>query len=182
MEMQGKVIPSRIAIFAQCVDGLSPVQDEYSTFVLTRFRPWDDAAPGLRGIELGYIFFVTVCDDAHLTCYSACSFCGKQGSFGAMVVVNTSHPFPSACVHFPEKHVRGSAKKRRRSMSAASVNSEGPGTIAAEEESSCTLCFRYNSMLYMDCIEDNEMVIVEQPWLNVVSTFPDALQRRVYGT
>jgi hypothetical protein len=36
-------------------------------------------------------------------------------------------------------------------------------------------------MLYMDFIQGNEMVIVEQPWLSVVATFPDALQRRVYG-
>jgi hypothetical protein len=37
-------------------------------------------------------------------------------------------------------------------------------------------------MLYMDFAASNEMVVVEQPWLNVVATFPDALQRRVYGS
>lgn len=37
-------------------------------------------------------------------------------------------------------------------------------------------------MLFMDYIGDHELVIVEQPWLNVVATFPDALQRKVYGT
>jgi hypothetical protein len=37
-------------------------------------------------------------------------------------------------------------------------------------------------MLCLEFIDKHEMVIVEQPWLNVVATFPDALQRRVYGT
>lgn len=95
-----------------------------------------------------------------------------------MVVVDTSKLFPNACRHFPETHVR--TKKRRRSVSVASVNSTADEP--APEESSCTICLRYNSMLYMDCIDDNEMVIVEQPWLNVVATFPEALQRKVYGT
>lgn len=94
-----------------------------------------------------------------------------------MLVVDTSKPFPNACRHFPESHVRG--KKRKRSLSVASVGSEAAGAL---DESPCTLCLRYNSMLYMDCIDQNEMVVVEQPWLNVVATFPDALQRRVYGT
>jgi hypothetical protein len=48
--------------------------------------------------------------------------------------------------------------------------------------SKCTLCLRYNSMLGMDFIGSEEMVIVEQPWLSVVATFPAALERRVYGS
>jgi len=54
--------------------------------------------------------------------------------------------------------------------------------VDAANQTTCTMCLRYNSMLYMDFVSDNEMVVVEQPWLNVVATFPDALQRRVYGT
>jgi hypothetical protein len=34
----------------------------------------------------------------------------------------------------------------------------------------------------MDFIDKNEMVIIEQPWLDIVATFPDALQRTVYGS
>ena len=37
-------------------------------------------------------------------------------------------------------------------------------------------------MLFMNFVADHEMVVVEQPWLNVVATFPGALQRKVYGT
>ena len=46
----------------------------------------------------------------------------------------------------------------------------------------CIICLRYNSMLYMDFIEDNEMLVVEQPWLSVVASFPEALERKMYGT
>jgi hypothetical protein len=96
-----------------------------------------------------------------------------------MVVVDTHRPFPTACRLFPESHVRG--KKRTRALSVTSCD----GPSATEElqiESTCTLCLRYNSMLHLDFISANEMVIVEQPWLTVVSTFPEALQRSVYGS
>lgn len=43
------------------------------------------------------------------------------------------------------------------------------------------MCLRYNGMLFMDFADANEMIVVEEPWLNVVSTLPDALQRKVYG-
>jgi len=58
----------------------------------------------------------------------------------------------------------------------------------------CTMCLRYNSMLHLDFVTSNdgdgngnedgnvEMVIVEQPWLSVVASLPEALHRRVYGS
>lgn len=88
-------------------------------------------------------------------------------------------PLPKHSRVFPETHVRG--KKRKR-------HSSGPGVGApkqAEKTSSngnCTICLRYNSMLYMDFIAKNEMLVVEQPWLSVVASFPEALERKVYGT
>jgi U3 small nucleolar RNA-associated protein 4 len=44
------------------------------------------------------------------------------------------------------------------------------------------ICLRYNSVLHMDFLAENEMVIVEQPWLNVIATFPDAMERKVFGS
>jgi hypothetical protein len=46
---------------------------------------------------------------------------------------------------------------------------------------SCTICLQYNGMLYMNFLGPKEMVVVEQPWLEVVETFPDAIHRRIYG-
>jgi len=105
-----------------------------------------------------------------------------QGSFGAIVAMNTEENFPQQCRVFPETHVRR-GKKRKRSRSLSESQSADEGDVAeANKETTCAMCLRYNSMLYMDFVDNDEMVIVEQPWLNVVATFPDALQRKVYGT
>jgi hypothetical protein len=45
----------------------------------------------------------------------------------------------------------------------------------------CSICLQYNGMLYLNFVGQNEMVVVEQPWLEVVETLPEAIQRRVYG-
>ena len=46
---------------------------------------------------------------------------------------------------------------------------------------SCTICSHYKNMLYADFLGPKEMLVVEQPWLEVAETFPAALQRRIYG-
>ena len=83
--------------------------------------------------------------------------------------------FPQECRIFPERHVR----KRKRSASVSEANASSTEEVLP---SACTMCLRYNGMLCMDFVGEHEMVVVEQPWLNVVATFPDALQRKVYGT
>jgi U3 small nucleolar RNA-associated protein 4 len=97
-----------------------------------------------------------------------------QGSFGAFVAIDMDKKFPTQSKVYPERHVRG--KRRKRSYS------ESGDQIESTVETSCTVCLRYNGMLCMDFVASNEMVVVEQPWLSVVATFPDALQRRVYGS
>lgn len=104
-----------------------------------------------------------------------------KGSFGAMVTMNTAVDFPSHCRIFPETHVRGRKRKRLRSTSVSEEVAMEKGQVEADL-TSCTMCLRYNSMIFMDFVSDNELVVVEEPWLNVVATFPDALQRKVYGT
>lgn len=73
---------------------------------------------------------------------------------------------------------------------------DGTGTIANDAESleelreeiqptmserNCTICLQYKSMLHLDFLASKEMVVVEQPWVQVVDKLPDAMQRRVYG-
>jgi hypothetical protein len=77
---------------------------------------------------------------------------------------------PKHCRVFPETHVRG---KRKR-------ESNNPEELA--NRSNCMVCLRYNSMLYMDFLDEKEMLVVEEPWLNVVATFPEALERKLYGS
>lgn len=98
-----------------------------------------------------------------------------------MIAMDMTQPFPTMCRHFPERHVRNKENaNRKRSLSVASVNSEG--ATEADNSSYCILCLRYNSMLYMNWVAPGEFVVVEQPWLQVVANFPEALDRRVYGT
>jgi hypothetical protein len=81
-------------------------------------------------------------------------------------------------LYLPETHDRG--KKRKRSQSVSERRS-GDGDQDARAKA-CTMCLRYNNMLFMDFVDEHEMQVVEQPWLTVVVTFPQALQRRIYGT
>lgn len=50
------------------------------------------------------------------------------------------------------------------------------------ESKNFTICVEYNSMLFMDFIDADEMVVVERPWLSVVNALPGAMERRVYGS
>jgi U3 small nucleolar RNA-associated protein 4 len=101
-----------------------------------------------------------------------------QGSFGAFVAMDMDEKFPRRSKVYPEKHVRGKQSKRRK----RAYSESGDQSDLQSKEATCTVCLRYNGMLYMDFVASNEMVVVEQPWLSVVATFPDALQRRVYGS
>jgi hypothetical protein len=94
--------------------------------------------------------------------------------------MNIEEEFPQRCRIVPETHVR--VKKRKRSQSVSEPSSGDGDQSAGTKSSTCTMCLRYNSMIFMDFVDDHEMVVVEQPWLSVVATFPDALQRKVYGT
>jgi U3 small nucleolar RNA-associated protein 4 len=102
-----------------------------------------------------------------------------KGSFGAIVAVDIKGEFPKRCRVFPVTHVRGTKRKRSRSTSEPSNIDE---SLKAENSASCTMCLRYNSMLFLNCFRESEMVVVEQPWLNIVATLPGSLQRKVYGT
>lgn len=101
-----------------------------------------------------------------------------QGSFGAFVVYDLNEPFPKKCFTFPASHVRG--QKRKRSASAADNALEESNS--EDDLAQCKLCLRYNSMLHLDYVGAKEMLVVEQPWLSIVATFPAALQRKVYGS
>eukprot|EP00547_Thalassionema_nitzschioides_P004694 CAMPEP_0194217950 /NCGR_PEP_ID=MMETSP0156-20130528/22581_1 /TAXON_ID=33649 /ORGANISM="Thalassionema nitzschioides, Strain L26-B" /LENGTH=948 /DNA_ID=CAMNT_0038947129 /DNA_START=26 /DNA_END=2872 /DNA_ORIENTATION=- len=93
------------------------------------------------------------------------------GSFGAFSIINMALAMPERCKIFPEKHLRG--KKRKLDKEEGAVDPNNPN---------CTICMRYNSIIHNDFISDEEMVIVEQPWLSVFATLPGALERKVFGT
>jgi len=91
-------------------------------------------------------------------------------SFGAFSVVNTALSLPERCKIFPQR-LRG--KKRKLDEKGGKDNSSNPN---------CAICMRYSSMLYTDFISEQEMVVVEQPWLDVFAALPGALERKLFGT
>jgi U3 small nucleolar RNA-associated protein 4 len=97
--------------------------------------------------------------------------CRQKGAFGSFCVTNMVQGMPKRCKTVPIAHVRG--RKRKKYVEETKVD---------PNHGNCTLCMRYNSIIHTDFVSDKEMVVVEQPWLNVVAGFPPALERKVYGT
>lgn len=89
-------------------------------------------------------------------------------------------PMSKHCRVFPETHVRDKKRKRQSKGQGGKDRRNNDASVAGS--GNCTICLRYNSMLFMDFISKNEMLVVEQPWLNVVASFPAALERKMYGT
>jgi hypothetical protein len=83
--------------------------------------------------------------------------------------------YPNCCKIFPETHVR--SKRKRPTITSGAIEEKEKD----KKKSEAVLCLRYNSMLHLDFVGPREMIVVEQPWLNVVANFPEALQRRIYG-
>lgn len=92
-----------------------------------------------------------------------------MGAHGFFCAIDLDHPVPEASEIFPPTHLR---KKRKRGPSSG-TNGHAKNNFA--------ICLRYSGMIFSDFVAENEMVIVEQPWLSVQEGLPDALARRVYG-
>ena len=78
---------------------------------------------------------------------------------------------PKRCRSVPEARLRGQRKKVYVAETSVDPN-----------YGNCTLCLRYNSIIHLDYVSEDEILVVEQPWLSVVAGFPAALERKVYGT
>lgn len=81
-------------------------------------------------------------------------------------------------------HARATAKKQRRR--AISVGTESDGKNATEDETNdqddiCQVVNRYRPLSFVDFLDANELLVVETPWLKVLSRLPDALHRHKYG-
>lgn len=110
------------------------------------------------------------------------------------MVLNLDGQLPKHCRVVPETHVR-SRRKRAREEDEPTQGKTNSIFVSPLQKSQnrphqfnndpngrdCTVCLHYNSMLHLDFLDGDEMLVVEQPWLRVIATFPEALQRRVYG-
>jgi U3 small nucleolar RNA-associated protein 4 len=78
------------------------------------------------------------------------------------------------------------SKKPRQEQPENIEHEKQPTNSTATEESqkSSTLCksiHRYRPLAFVDFLNSNEMVVVETPWLKVLSRLPGALHRHKYG-
>ncbi|KAF1785204.1 WD40-repeat-containing domain [Phytophthora cactorum] len=76
-------------------------------------------------------------------------------------------------------------KTRRRAMSVGtesdSKNDAAEGELVELEDGFCRVVNRYRPLSFVDFVADNELIIVETPWLKVLSRLPGALHRHKYG-
>jgi len=103
------------------------------------------------------------------------------GSRGYFCVVDLDQPVPKSSSMFPPDHLRA---KRLEMIKEDDAMMHLP---PKRNQTSCastnfTICLRYSEMLFQDFLSDNEMIIVEEPWMSILEELPDALSRRVYGT
>jgi len=93
---------------------------------------------------------------------------------GFFCVVDLDRPVPNHSDIYPPNHVKAKRFKQ-----------EGYDKVQKMDQkkgmSNMTICLRYGGMLFLDFVGANEMVVVEQPWLSVVNSLPDALERKLYG-
>ncbi|RLN64237.1 hypothetical protein BBJ28_00017093, partial [Nothophytophthora sp. Chile5] len=77
-------------------------------------------------------------------------------------------------------------KKSRRGR-AMSMGTESDSKNASEgelvtlEDGFCRVINRYRPLSFVDFVGENELIIVETPWLKVLSRLPGALHRHKYG-
>ncbi|KAJ8550558.1 hypothetical protein ON010_g10512 [Phytophthora cinnamomi] len=88
------------------------------------------------------------------------------------------------------KQADGSAKSppkktRRRAMSVGTEsdgkNDAAEGELVELEDGFCRVVNRYRPLSFVDFAAESEMIIVETPWLKVLSRLPGALHRHKYG-
>ncbi|KAJ0403081.1 hypothetical protein P43SY_009148 [Pythium insidiosum] len=97
----------------------------------------------------------------------------------------------SAPIASPATHNK--KKSRRRAVSIGNDSDSAPAAskpvastddeavVVDLEEGLCRVINRYRPLSFVDFLDANEMIVVETPWLKVLSRLPGALHRHKYG-
>ncbi|KAL7456193.1 hypothetical protein ACHAWC_007712 [Mediolabrus comicus] len=106
------------------------------------------------------------------------------GAHGFFCHVDLHQPVPDRANMFPPDSLRAKRIQIPNSeeTSMHSLRHQEKKNANLGTNSNFTVCLRYDCILFQEFVEDNEMVIVEQPWMSILEDLPDALSRRVYGT
>jgi len=105
--------------------------------------------------------------------------------------IDLDSPIPPVATPYPSKHLAAKGFGTRNS----SAKSKKSGTLSKESKDATnehngqtktsenfTICLKYSNMIFMKFLDDNELVIVEQPWNDIVNSLTDALEYKRYGT
>jgi len=87
---------------------------------------------------------------------------GGQNWFCA---VDLDSPMPKTSQYYPRDHIN--APKSRPD---------------SNPNPNLTICVLYSGIIFMDFLSEDELVIAEQPWLDILNSLPDALERKRYGS
>jgi U3 small nucleolar RNA-associated protein 4 len=79
--------------------------------------------------------------------------------------------------------------KKRRTLSigggndsdAKATTDDGDDAVLDLEDGLCRVINRYRPLSFVDFVDGHELLVVETPWLKVLSRLPGALQRHKYG-
>ena len=114
-------------------------------------------------------------------------FFGIKSGHTWFCAVDMSQPIPLNSNIFPSNHIKirkatsayypghQEYSRKRKHPNATEVQN-------SRDNKNLTICMRYVGMLFMDFLDSNELVIVEQPWVDIAKSLPRSLQRKLYGT
>jgi U3 small nucleolar RNA-associated protein 4 len=104
------------------------------------------------------------------------------GSHGYFCAVDLDQPVPERARMVPENHLRAQRLELAKEDDA-NVHSRPPRKKSKNNGiNNFTVCLQYCEIQFQDFIAEDEMVVVEQPWMSILEELPDALERRAYGT
>lgn len=128
----------------------------------------------------------------HISLFHKCI----QGGHAWFCSIDLDAPVPKHSQPYPIDHLKAKnwlnilLKGRKRSNSA--VDDKHQSTLKRKysfddsttdkENRNFTTCLRYSGMIFLEYLDENELVVVEQPWLGIVNSLPDALERQRYGS
>lgn len=83
--------------------------------------------------------------------------------------VDLDMPLPETLMYHPDDHI--SAKKQNRTKFEHEA-----------KNSNLAICLLYTGIIFMEFLSEDELVVVEQPWEDIVNSLPGALERKRYGS
>lgn len=109
--------------------------------------------------------------------------CFILGSHGYFCVVDLDQPVPERSTRFPPVHLRAQTLQPLRTDDTSNeyFTHKRNSKTSTGGSTNFTVCLRYNEMIFQGFVAENEMVVVEEPWMSILEELPDALARRVYG-